>query len=156
MAMVNLELRLDGETVAKLEIDATQLSRLLPSTTRVPMPHPGAPLSSPMTKAQAQQLLSRVDITCAEFLERLAADRGMLTWAETKALFAVRNWDAFATGPGKQIAREVRHVLHDSSARLVWRIDQAWEELERGEDEACRLHIDGPALTALREATGLE
>ena len=38
--MVNLELRLDGETVAKLEIDATQLSRLLPSTMHVPMVHP--------------------------------------------------------------------------------------------------------------------
>ena len=61
-----------------------------------------------MTKAQAQQLLSRVDTTCAEFLERLAADRGTLTWGETKALFEVRNWEAFATGPGKQIAREVR------------------------------------------------
>ena len=153
--MVNLELRLDGETVAKLEIDATQLSRLLPSTMHVPMPHPSVPLSSPMTKAQAQQLLSRVDTTCAEFLERLAADRGMLTWGEAKALFEVRNWEAFATGPGKQIAREVRHVLHDKSARLVWRIDQAWEELETGEDEAFRLHIDGPALSALREAIGL-
>ena len=153
--MVNLELRLDGETVAKLEIDATQLSRLLPSTMHVPMPHPSVPLSSPMTKAQAQQLLSRVDTTCAEFLERLAADRGMLTWGETKALFEVRNWEAFATGPGKQIAREVRHVLHDQSARLVWRIDHEWEEREKGGDEAFQLHIDGPALTALREAIGL-
>ena len=97
--MVNLELRLDGETVAKLEIDATQLSRLLPSTMHVPMVHPSVPLSSPMTKAQAQQLLSRVDTNCADFLERLAADRGMLTWGETKALFEVRNWEAFATGP---------------------------------------------------------
>jgi hypothetical protein len=154
--MVNLEIRLDGETLAKLEIDVTQLSRLLPSTTHVPMARPSGPLSSPMTKAQAQQLLSRVDTTCAEFLERLAAQRGMLTWGETKALFEVRNWEAFATGPGKQIAREVRHVLQDKSARLVWRIDQAWEELETGGDEAIRLHIDGPALTALREATGLD
>ena len=151
--MVNLELRLDGETVAKLEIDATQLSRLLPSTTQ--MPHPSVPLSSPMTKAQAQQLLSRVDTNCAEFLERLAADRGMLTWGETKALFEVRNWEAFATGPGKQIAREVRHVLQNQSARLVWRIDHEWEEREKGGDEAFELHIDGLALTALREAIGL-
>jgi hypothetical protein len=154
--MVNLEIRLDGETVAKLEIDATALSRLLPSTTHAPMPHPSAPpVSSPMTKAQAQELLSRVDTNCAEFLERLAAQHGMLTWGETKALFEVRNWEAFATGPGKQIAREVRHVLHNRSARLVWRIDHEWEELEKGEDEVCRLHIDGAALSALREATGL-
>ena len=152
--MVNLELRLDGETVAKLEIDATQLSRLLPSTMHVPTPHPSAPLSSPMTKAQAQQLLSRVDTNCAEFLERLAADCGTLTWGETKTLFEVRNWEAFATGPGKQIAREVRHVLQDKSARLVWRIDHEWER-DKGADEAFQLHIDGPALTALREAIGL-
>ena len=108
-----------------------------------------------MTKAQAQQLLSRVDTNCAEFLERLAADRGMLTWGETKALFEVRNWEAFATGPGKRIAREVRHVLHNQSARLVWRIDHEWEERDKGGDEAFQLHIDGPALTALREAIGL-
>lgn len=37
----------------------------------------------------------------------------------------------------------------------VWRIDHEWEEREEGEDEICRLHIDGAALTVRREATGL-
>jgi len=42
-----------------------------------------------------------------------------------------------------------------ASAHLVWRIDHEWEEREEGEDEICRLHIDGAALTVRREATGL-
>jgi activator of HSP90 ATPase len=149
---MNLELCLNGETVGKLEIDASLLSRLLQSDKSSPA-HP--PVSSPLTKAQAQELLSRLDKRSAEFLTRLAAHHGLLTWGETKTLFDVRNWEAFASGSGKQIAREVRHVLHDRKARLVWRIDHEWEEREEGEDEICRLHIDGAALTALREATGL-
>jgi len=146
--MVTLEVCLNGEAVGKLEIDASLLSRLTQSTKTAP------PVSSPLTKAQAQELLSHVDKTCAEFLTRLAANNGMLTWGETKTLFDVRNWEAFATGPGRQLARAIRHVLHDSKARLVWRIDHEWEELEKGEDEVCRLHVDGAALHALRAATG--
>ena len=57
------------------------------------------------------------------------------------------------SGAGKDIAKAARPVLHDKSARLVWRNEHEWIGLEKGEDVACRLHVDGPALQALKEAT---
>jgi len=151
--MMNLELLVNGEAVVKMEINTTLLSQLLQLKVS---PAGAAELakSSPLTKAQAEALLSQVDKKCAEFLKRVAAGQGVLTWGETKALFNVKDWDAFTSGPGKTLARAARHVLHDKSARLVWRIEHEWEGLEKGEDEVCMLHVDGAALQALREATG--
>lgn len=151
--MMNLELLVNGEAVVKMEINTTLLSQLLQLKVS---PAGAAELakSSPLTKAQAEALLSQVDKKCAEFLKRVAANQGVLTWGETKALFNVKDWDAFTSGPGKTLARATRHVLHDKSARLVWRIEHEWEGLEKGEDEVCMLHVDGAALQALREATG--
>jgi hypothetical protein len=151
--MMNLELRLNGETIAKMEIDAALLSRIL--QWKAAPGHAAEPAkSSPLTAAQAEELLSQVDEKCGQFLTRIAAGDGVLTWGETKALFKIKDWDAFASGPGKALARAVRRVLDDKSARLVWRIEHEWEGLEKGEDEVCMLHVDGPALQALREATG--
>lgn len=151
--MMNLELLVNGEAVVKMEINATLLSQLLRLKVS---PTGGAEpaKSSPLTKAQAEALLAQVDEKCADFLKRVAANQGVLTWGETKALFHVKDWDAFTSGPGKTLARAVRHILQDKSARLVWRIEHEWEGLEKGEDEVCMLHIDGAALQALREATG--
>ena len=150
---MNLELRVNGEAVVKMEINATLLSQLLQwkaSPTGAAEPAK----SSPLTRAQAEELLSQVDEKSAEFLKRIAAGDGVLTWGETKALFKIKDWDAFASGPGKALARAVRRVLDDKSARLVWRIEHEWEGLEKGEDEVCMLHVDGAALQSLREATG--
>ncbi len=152
--MMNLELRVNGEAVVKMEINATLLSQILqlkvsPAAAAEPAK------SSPLTEAQAEELLSLVDEKCVEFLKRIAANQGVLTWGETKALFNIKDWDAFTAGPGKTLARAVRHILHDKSARLIWRIEHEWEGLEKGEDEVCMLHVDGAALQALREAAGL-
>lgn len=152
--MMNLELRVNGEAVVKMEINATLLSQILqlkvsPAAAAEPAK------SSPLTKAQAEELLSHVDEKSAEFLRRIAANKGVLTWGETKALFKIRDWEAFTSGPGKSLAQAARHILRDRSARLVWRIEHEWEGLEKGEDEVCMLHVDGPALQALREAAGL-
>jgi hypothetical protein len=159
--MLNLEVRLNNEAVAKLEINARLISRLLHavvSPTAEPAQPNGAavhaPLSSPLTKAQAAGLLAQLDKTSAEFLKRIAAGHGALTWGETKALFDLKDWEGFSSGPGRTILRTVRHITHDKAARLIWRIEHEWEGLEKGEDEVCRLHIDGPALQALREVTG--
>ncbi len=150
--MMNLEIRVDGEAVVKMEINATLLLHLLQAKASPAGAEPAK--SSPLTRAQAEALLSHVDENCAEFLKRIAANDGVLTWGETKALYKIADWDAFASGPGKSLARAVRHILQDRSARLVWRIEHEWEGLEKGEDEVCMLHVDGPALQALREATG--
>jgi hypothetical protein len=158
--MLNLELRLNNEAVAKLEINASLISRLLHAVVSPAAdlaepnrPPTHAPLSSPLTKAQAAELLAQLDKTSVEFLKRIAASHGALTWGETKALFDLKDWEGFSSGPGRTILRTVRHVTHDNAARLVWRIEHEWEGLEKGEDEVCRLHIDGAALEALREAT---
>src|SRR5271169_4272420 len=159
--MMNLELRLNGEIIGKLEIDASLLSQMLQMTVS-PAPDAAAPKnsarsaphSSALANAQAEELLRQVDKTSAELLTRIAANHGALTWGETKALFELKDWEAFTSGPGKAILRAVRHILHDKSARLIWRNEHEWEGLEKGEDEVCRLHIDGTALEALREATG--
>ena len=162
--MLNLELRLNNEAVAKLEINSSLISRLFQAVVSptaetaepvAPATHAKhAPLSSPLTKAQAEELLAQVDKTSAEFLKRIAANHGALTWGETKALFDLKDWEGFSSGPGRTILRAVRHIAHDKAARLIWRIEHEWEGLEKGEDEVCRLHIDGVALQALREATG--
>ena len=162
--MLNLELRLNNEAVAKLEINSSLISRLFHAVVSpaADAAEPAAPashanhasLSSPLTKAQAEELLAQVDKLNAEFLKRIAANHGALTWGETKALFDLRDWEGFSSGPGRTILRTVRHITRDKSARLVWRNEHEWEGLEKGEDEVCRLHIDGAALQALREAAG--
>jgi len=152
--MVNLELRLNGETVGNLEIDADRLLKLLQAAAAAPVvAGKGSYRSAPLTKDQAEALLERLDKVSVEFLKRIAATHGALTWGEVKVLFGVKSYEAFELGPGKEIAKATRHVLHDKSARLVWRHEHEWIGLEKGMDEACRLHIDGPALEALKVAT---
>lgn len=150
--MMNLELRVNGEAVVKMEIDAGLLARLLQLKASVVAGETAK--SSPLTKAQAEELLAQLDSKSVEFLKRLAAAHGGLTWGETKALFKLKTWDDFVSGPGKALARAARHASGDKSARLVWRVEHEWEGLEKGEDEVCMLRVDGAALQALREATG--
>ncbi len=170
--MLNLELRLNGETVGKLEVDAVLLARWLHATeiespTLAPVaqsveapPAPVAiavervaPKSSPLTGAQALELLGFVNRPCAEFLSRLAANRGELSWRDTKGLFDIQNYEAFAAGPGQDIARAMRHILRDKSAQLVWRDEREWGRLADDDDEGRLLCVNGSALQALREAT---
>ena len=99
-------------------------------------------------------MLSRLDKTGREFLKRLAEEHGALTWGETKSLFGTKDWPAFVAGPGKKIDKEVHRLVGDKGASLIWRVEHEWIGLEKGEDEVCRLHVDGPALAALREAAG--
>ena len=115
-------------------------------------PKSPAPQSSPLSKTQAEALLGQLDKTSAEFLKRIAANHGALTWGETKTLFDLKDYEGFSSGPGRTILRTVRHIAQNKAARLIWRIEHEWEGLEKGEDEVCRLHIDGGALEALQEA----
>ncbi len=155
--MVTLELSLNGQAVAKLQIDEGLLAQLLKLTPAVAAsaaaPAPGGN-SAPLSKNQAIELLARLDKTSREFLKRMAEEHGALTWGETKALFGTKDWQSFAAGPGRKIEKEVRRLLGDKGANLIWRIEHEWIGLEKGEDEVCRLHIDGPALAALRDVAG--
>ena len=69
-------------------------------------------------------------------------------------LFNLKDWDDFIGGPQKKIDKIVQRMTGDKSARLIWRVEHEWIGLEKGRDEACRLHVDGPALEALRAAAG--
>ena len=147
---MHLELRMNGEVVAKMEVNPNLMSQLLCMDAKSIIK------STPMSKAQAQLLIARLDEKSAEFLRRIASNDGWITWGEMKQHFGVKEWGAFRSGPGNRITRALRDILDDKSARLVWREEHEWEGLEDGEDEVCKAHVDGAALVALREAAGLE
>ena len=154
--MVNFELRLDGRVVASGTLDRARLTQALAGAAEAAAAPPaeGHPRfrSAPMTPAQAAELWDALEPAHRAFLRRLVEERGALTWGETKALFGLRSWDDYAGGPGKAIEKQVHRVLADKHTHLIWRVEHEWIGLEKGEDEACRLHIDGPALAALGEA----
>lgn len=155
--MVDLELRLDGRVVGKLQVDADVLRQFLSAAAAQlnAGETPGvdsAAKSATLTSSQASELLERVEKTSRKFLIRFTEEHGALTWGEAKTLFGLKDWDEFADGPLKKIEKQVHRLLDDKSARLIWRIEHEWLGLEKGGDEACRLHIDGPALEALKIA----
>lgn len=151
--MANLELRLDGHTVAKVEIDTDLLRRLIgvaaPARNgAAEAPHKSAALTTP----QARDLLKHAGKPMADFLSRLVEEHGAITWGEAKQTFDVRTFAEFAEGPLKKLEKSVHRLGGEHNSPLIWRVEHEWIGLEKGEDEVCRLHIDGPALEALREA----
>jgi hypothetical protein len=156
---MNIELRVDGEAIIKMELNAALLSQLL----TISLPALGAETiakSTPMTKAQAQELLSRIDSKSAHFLKLIAANNGNITWGEMKDIFGITDWTAFSAGHGKGITRALRHILDNKSARLLWWNDAEWKDeegndLDPSEQDSCPVYIDGAALHALQEAGGI-
>lgn len=157
---MDFEIRVDGQVAVKMEINTSIFSNLLQTTALGSMTADSKPASAPMiaksapmTRQQAQELLSRIDGKSAHFLKQLAANNGTIKWADARAIFGIQNqdnWSEFSAGYGKGITRAVRHILGDKSARLVWWIDEEWEDMDEG-----LIYVDGPALDALREASGV-
>jgi len=149
--MANFELRLDGRTIAKIDVDTEVLRGLLgvgPASAAAPeAPHKSVTLTEP----QARELIARAGKVAAPFLKRFAEEHGAVTWGETKHTFGVKSFDEFAEGPLKKLDKAV-HKLTGVEAPLIWRVEHEWIGLEKGEDEVCRLHVDGPALAALKAA----
>jgi hypothetical protein len=148
--MANFELRLDGRTVAKIDIDTETLRGLLgvgsaPAAAVAEAPHKSVTL----TQAQAHELIERAGKVMAPFLKRFAEEHGAVTWGETKQTFGVKSFEEFVEGPLKKLDKAV-HKLTGVETPLIWRVEHEWIGLEKGEDEVCRLHIDGPALAALK------
>jgi len=96
-------------------------------------------------------LIARAGKVAAAFLKRFAEEHGAVTWGETKHTFGMKSFDEFAEGPLKKLDKAV-HKLTGVEAPLIWRVEHEWIGLEKGEDEVCRLHVDGPALAALKAA----
>jgi len=152
VAMVNFEVRLEGQTVARIDIDAALLLKLLGgagvSVEAASAPHKSASISA----AQAGELVGRADKPMRQLLSRFAEEDGALTWGETKLAANVKSWPDFAEGPLKKLEKALHRITGEKNSLLIWRIESEWIGLEKGEDEPCRLYIDGPALGALKTA----
>jgi hypothetical protein len=146
---MNVELRVDGEVVIRMEVNTNLMSQLLYMEAKTSLK------STPLTKVQAEALLARLDEKIVRFLKKIAANDGWITWGEIKQQFGIHDWSAFKSGPGNEINRALRDILHKRSPRLVWRDDYEWKGVEEGEDEVCKAYVDGAALVALREASGV-
>jgi hypothetical protein len=152
VAMANFELRLEGETVGRIDIDVALLMKLIGGAgipARVSAAHAK---SAPINVAQASELVSRADKATRQFLSRLVEEGGALTWGETKHTFDVPSWSEFVEGPLKKLEKALHRVTGEKNSVLVWRVEEEWIGREKGEDEPCRLHVDGPALASLRTA----
>ena len=150
--MATFELRLEGQTVARIEVDAELLRKALGVASAPAEPTLANAKSAPLSAPQASELIERADKPTREFLSRLVEEGGWLTWGETKLTLNVKTWSDFAEGPLKKLEKGLRRLTGDKQAVLVWRNEFEWIGLEKGEDEVCRLHIDGPALAALKTA----
>lgn len=152
---MNLELRVDGESFIKVDVNANVFSQLI-KILKSPIVTSAATIakSAPLTVAQVDELFSRIDAKSVHFLKRLAANGGSITWGEMKEIFGISEWNTYSSGYGKGITRALRHILDDKSARLVWWIDAEWDELEEWEQDPCKVYVDGAALHAIREVSG--
>jgi len=144
--MVKFEVRLDGEVVAKVEVDANLIAQIF----RVEAP--AEIKSTPLNKSQVDELLAGLDDRQIRFCNHIAANDGWITWGEVKQNFGVRDWDAFTDGPGREINAALQNLVRDKSARLFWRDEKEWFGREEGENEVCKIYVDGAALAALRQA----
>ena len=150
-----LELKVDGETVATMTLNTEFLEQYLQKPLTINHAPPSR--STPMTEAEIKDLLSRIDVKSVDFLKRIAASDGSITWGEMRQIFGikdVKDWPAFSSGHGKGITRALRHVKGDKSARLVWWDDDEWEE-DPSQWDPCEVHVDGSALQALRAVAGV-
>jgi hypothetical protein len=152
-----VEVKIDGQSLVNMELNETLLTRLLGSVT--------APIavarSTPITLAQTEALLSRIDGRSVQFLKQIAANNGKIAWGEMRRIFGITNgtdsgWSEFSASYGKGITRALRHLTGDKSARLVWWDDAEWPNgSAAGSWDSCNVYVDGPALESLRSATGI-
>jgi len=149
------EIKADGDTVVKIELELEQLRKLFHGDTSQLQLRTSIPTSTPMTRVQAEELLSKVDPKSARFLRQIAANNGSITWDSMREIFGIAkkdDWNAYALSYGKGITRAFRHLLQSKSARLVWWIDDDWKNEPWGSDLVA-VYVDGPALQALQEAS---
>jgi hypothetical protein len=153
---MNLELQVDGEAVIKIELNATLLTQILQMKSPMPSAETIAK-SAALTKVQVEELLSRIDAKSVHFLKAIAANNGSITWGEMRKIFGiadVKDWATYSSGHGKGITRALRNILNDKSARLIWWDDEEWE-IPVSQQDSCNVYVDGAALQALREVSGL-
>jgi hypothetical protein len=152
---MNFEMFVDGQSLVKIDLNFPLLARVIREAAK---DHEGADArSTPATEAQMRDLLSRIDQRSVQFLKAIgASEEGSIAWTKMREIFHIEkedDWAAYSGSFGKGITRAYRKILGDKAARLVWWIDADFEEHEWDSD-MCSVYIDGPALSALRAATG--
>lgn len=155
---MNITLAVDGQVVININLDTALIPKLLPSFGgAITAHHHHMSKSTPVSKAQMEELLSRIDTKSVQFLKQLAANNGSITWGEMRSIFGIDttdDWTSFSAGYGKGITRALRNILQDKSARLIWWLDEEWDE-EAEDWDPYHVYIDGPALQTLRQAVGI-
>ncbi|CAA9533259.1 MAG: hypothetical protein AVDCRST_MAG31-2588 [uncultured Sphingomonas sp.] len=145
---IPFQFMIGGETVCEGKL---HLRRLLSSTAQAPAATNYK--SFPISPAQAQQLLRKVDAKTVDFLRVLAEKQGEVSFGEMKKIFGIKEWSDFSTRYGKGLTRALRHLTDNSSATLLWWVDDEWKS---NDDAEGPIYVDGTALKSLRLAFGLE
>jgi hypothetical protein len=154
---MQIEVKIDGQPFVNMQLDKAVLANLLGGVGAVVE----VSRSTPITVAQAQDLLSRIDTKSVRVLKQIAANHGDIEWGEMRRIFGINDgskagWIEFSTSYGRGVTRALRHLTNDKSARLIWWNDGEWPaDGPAGTWDHCKVFIDGPALTSLREASGL-
>ncbi len=152
---MNFEIFVDGQPLVKLDFNLPVLARVLKDSAN------GQDVadaeSTPATEDQMEDLLSRIDERSAQFLKAIAAsETGSISWKRMREIYGIKkedDWGAYSGSFGKGITRAYRNILGSKTARLVCWNDDVWA-VEEWDSDLCCVYIDGPALTALRAATG--
>jgi hypothetical protein len=150
---MNITISVDGQVAVDVNVNTALIPKLLQGFGGSILAQ-AVPKSTPMSKAQAQELLSRIDEKSVHFLKQLAANDGTITWGDMRKIFDIKEIDdttSFTARYGKGITRALRNILNNKSARLVWWNEEEWPD-DTEEWDRCEVYIDGPALQALREA----
>ncbi|TBG84503.1 hypothetical protein ELG69_10480 [Rhizobium leguminosarum] len=143
---MEVELKLDGKSVLKARIRVSSLIEAIASAIAAE-DHEDAE-STPITPAQATELLSRVDTKSARFLKRIAENNGFIEWEEMQEIFDIDDdWNEYSTRFGKGITRALRNITGGNRDKLIYWDDKNWEE-------DSKVRVDGMALQSLREASG--
>jgi hypothetical protein len=149
--MFDFDVRIKGKPVLTGRIDPELLRGLLGDQAVVTV----IPKSTPITSDEAEELLKRVNATSRDFLRKIARNGGRMLWGEMRKLFSIedqKDTTAYHNGPGKGITRALRAVTGNKKARLLWWTDADWVDEDRY--DLAPVYIDGPALDALRVASG--
>ena len=143
---MEVELKLDGKSVLKARIRVSTLLEAI--TAAIQAEGNEDAISTPITPAQASELLGRVDAKSARFLKRIAENNGSIDWDEMQDIFDIDDdWNEYSTRFGKGITRALRNITGGIRDKLVFWDDDTWED-----DPV--VNVDGMALQSLREAAG--
>jgi len=147
--MTRFQLRVDDQVVIDADVNLAALVDVF--STIAPLEGSPAAKSAPITVEQAELLLQRIDRKSAEFLKRIAENKGSIKWSEMQTIFGIEDntWTKYSAHYGKGITRALRHITGGAIDVLVhWDDDDPnWQINDSKEG---KVYVDGKALDSLR------